>query len=69
MPITIRASPFVLSHNTPKGDEWVEEEGLRKMLILITVIFNQALIMFINPLTIDLHIDLHMLQIKWTNTK
>ena len=63
MPITIRASPFVLSHNTPKGDDYVEEEGLGKMLILIIVIFNQALVMFINPLTIDLH----MLQIKWTN--
>ena len=57
--------PFVVSQNTPEGDDWVEEEGLGKMLILITVIFNQALIMFINPLTIDLH----MLQIKWTNTK
>ena len=63
VPITIRASPFVLSQNTLKGDDWVEEEGLGKMLILITIIFNQALIMFINPLTIDLH----MLQIKWTN--
>ena len=64
VPITIRDSPFILSQNTPKGDDWVEEEGLGKMLILITVIFNQDLIMFINPLTIDLHIDLHMLQIK-----
>ena len=25
--------------------------------------------MFINPLTIDLHIDLHMLQIKWIETE
>ena len=65
VPITIWASPFVLSQNTPKGDEWVEEQGLGKMLILITIIFNQALIMFINPLTIDLH----MLQIKWTNNE
>ena len=63
VPITIRASPFSLSQNTPKGDDWVEEEGLGKMLILITVTFNQDLIMFITPLTIDLH----MLQIKWTN--
>ena len=62
--ITIRASPFILSQNTPRGDEWVEEEGLGKMLILITVIFNQALIMFINPLTISFTIDFHMLQIK-----
>ena len=69
VPITIWALPFVLSHNTPKGDDWVEEEELGKMLILITVIFNQPLIMFINPLTISFIIDLHMLQIKWTNTK
>ena len=64
MPITIEASPFVLSQNTPKGDDWVEEEGLGNMLILITVIFNQALIMFINPLTISFIIDLHMLKLK-----
>ena len=32
VPITIQASPLVLSQNTPKGDEWVEEEGLVKML-------------------------------------
>ena len=48
----------------PKGDDWVEEEGLGNMLILIIVIFNQALFMFINPLTISFIIDLHMLQIK-----
>ena len=69
VPITIQASPFVLSHNTLHGDDWVEEEGLGKMWILITIIFNQALIMFINPLTILVIIDLHMLQIKWTNTE
>ena len=39
VPITVQSSPFVLSHNTPKGDDWVEEEGLGKMLILITTIF------------------------------
>ena len=33
VPITIRASPFILSQNTPKGDDWVEEEGLGKVLI------------------------------------
>ena len=33
VPITIRDSPFVLSQNTPKGDDWVEEEGLGNMLI------------------------------------
>ena len=64
VPITIRASPFVLSHNTPKGDDYIEEEGIGKMLILIIVIFNQDLIMFINSLTISFIIDLHMLQIK-----
>ena len=32
VPITIRASPFVLSQNTSKGDEWVEEEGLSKIV-------------------------------------
>ena len=64
VPITIQASPFVLSQNTLKGDDWVEAEGLGKMLILITIIFNQALIMFINPLTISFIIYLHMLQIK-----
>ena len=69
VPITIRASPFVLSQNTSKGDDWVEEEGIGKMLILIIVIFNQDLIMFINSLTISFIIDLHMLQIKWTNTE
>ena len=31
--ITIRALPFVLSQNTPKGDDWVEEEGPGKVLI------------------------------------
>ena len=31
--ITIWASPFVLSQNTPEGDDWVEEEGLGKELI------------------------------------
>ena len=31
VPITIQASPFVLSHNTQKGDDWVEEEGLGKI--------------------------------------
>ena len=61
VPITIQDSPFVLSQNTPKGDDWVEEEGLGKMLILITVIFNQALIRLINPLTISFTIDLHMM--------
>ena len=25
--------------------------------------------MFINPLTIDLHFDLHILQMKWIETK
>ena len=69
VPITIRASPFVLSQNTPKGDDWVEEEGLGKMLILNTVIFNQALIMFINPLNISFIIDFHMMQLKRTNTE
>ena len=39
------------------------------MFILITVIFNQDLIMFINPLTISFIIDLHMLQLKWTETE
>ena len=24
--------PFVLSQNTPKGDDWVEEEGLSKIV-------------------------------------
>ena len=33
VPITIWASPFVLSQITLKGDDWVEEEGLGKMLI------------------------------------
>ena len=33
VPITIWALPFVLSKNTPKGDDWVEEEGLGKELI------------------------------------
>ena len=61
VPVTIRASPFVLSHNTSKGDDSVEEEGLGKMLILIIVVFIQALIKFINPLTISFTIDLHML--------
>ena len=42
VPITIRASPFVLSQNTPKGDDWLEEEGLGKMLILIIVIFYSS---------------------------
>ena len=31
VPITIRASPFVLSQNTWKGDDYVEEEGLGKI--------------------------------------
>ena len=31
VPITIQASPFVLSQNTPKGDDWVEEEGIGKI--------------------------------------
>ena len=35
VPINIWASPFILSQNTPKGDDWVEEEGLGKMLISI----------------------------------
>ena len=35
--ITIQASPFVLSHNTLKGDDWVEEEGLGKILIFFKV--------------------------------
>ena len=61
VPITIRDSPFVLSLNTSKGDDCVEEEGLGKMLILITIIFNQALIRFINPWTIAFTIDLHMM--------
>ena len=60
MPITIQASPFVLSQNILKGDDWVEEEGLGKKLILITVTLNQSLIRFINPLTISFTIDLHM---------
>ena len=33
VPITIRASPFILSQNTLKGDDWVQEEGLGKELI------------------------------------
>ena len=32
VPITIWASPFVLSQNTPKGDEWVEEEWLSNIV-------------------------------------
>ena len=31
VPIIIQASPFILSQNTLKGDDWVEEEGLGKM--------------------------------------
>ena len=30
VPITIQASPLVLSQNTQKGDDWVEEEGIGK---------------------------------------
>ena len=33
VPITIQASAFVLSQNTAKGDDWVEEEGLGKISI------------------------------------
>ena len=32
VPMTMRASSFVLSKNTPKGDDLVEEEGVAKML-------------------------------------
>ena len=32
MPIPIRAMLFVLSQNTLKGDDWVEEEGLTKIV-------------------------------------
>ena len=31
VPINIWDSSFVLSQNTPKGDDWVEEEGLGKI--------------------------------------
>ena len=30
MPITKLIQPFVLSHKTSKGDDWVEEEGMNK---------------------------------------
>ena len=31
--ITIQSLPFVLSQNTLEGDDWLEEEGIRKGLI------------------------------------
>ena len=58
VPIIIRASPFVLSQNTPKDDDWVEEEGLGNIVnfnLRIETYSNfliQALNRFINQLTI-----------------
>ena len=40
VPITIQALPFLLSQNTLEGDDWVEEEGLGKVLISNVLIKN-----------------------------
>ena len=39
--------PFVISQNTPEGDDWVEEEGGSKMVIFKLLLVR--LVHFIKP--------------------
>ena len=39
--------PFVVSQNTPEGDDWVEEEGGSKMVIFKLLLVR--LVDFIKP--------------------
>ena len=47
VPRSIRDFPFVVSQNTPEGDDWVEDEGGTNMVNFMLILVR--LIHFIEP--------------------